>query len=142
MGRLLLIDDEADVREVARLTLETLGGWEVIEAATGASGLGMAVDHRPDVILLDVMLPDVDGWETCRRLRQVSETKNIPVILFTAKANEGTSESLRELGIIAVIQKPFDPQELPSLVAEPMRLASLAAHPADGPGASEQRGSR
>lgn len=111
-NRILVIDDDEAIREVAQLTLEVLGGWQVSTAGGGADGVQTAVAERPDVILLDVMMPDVDGPSTLARLRALTATKDIPVIFLTAKIRAADHERFLGLGAQGVITKPFDPTSL------------------------------
>lgn len=115
--RVLVIDDEADIREVATSSLQLVGGWQVHSAESGAAGLHTAAQVQPDAVLLDVMMPDMDGPATLARLRTDPRTASIPVIFLTAK--NGTSEHLgyAALGAAGVICKPFDPMTLPATVA-------------------------
>ena len=83
--RILIIDDEADIREVTALSLETIAGWQVILAPSGAQGIRSASLEQPDAILLDVMMPDIDGPTTYQILKQNGNTSHIPVLLLTAK---------------------------------------------------------
>lgn len=112
--KILIIDDEDDIRVVARLSLSAIGHMDVVEAATGAAGLALALSDRPDVILLDVMLPLMDGPMTLRALRADPRTAGIPVIFLTAKALPKELSHLRDMGALAVLTKPFDPITLPS----------------------------
>jgi CheY-like chemotaxis protein len=82
-NRILIIDDEDDIREVAQVALELVGGWTVLSARSGAEGLAMALEEKPDAILLDVMMPDMDGTATFRQLQAHFETEQIPVLLLT-----------------------------------------------------------
>lgn len=116
--RILVIDDEDDIREVAQLCLETVGGWEVITAASGTEGLEKAASQTPDAILLDVMMPDMDGPTTFKKLQANLSTQNIPVILLTAKVQASERRRFAELGVKAVFVKPFDPMTLADQLAE------------------------
>lgn len=109
---ILIIDDEFDIRAVAQLTLKTTGSWEVSLAASGIEGLAKAVNEQPDVILLDVMMPDMDGIETLRALQADAVTKAIPVILMTAKVQPAEQRRFAELKIAGVIAKPFKAMKL------------------------------
>lgn len=113
----LIIDDEEDIREVAELTLQTMGGWEVTTAASGIEGLTIARAQQPDAILLDMMMPDLDGIATLTLLRATPETQHIPVILITAKEKNVDRTRLAELGVTTIIGKPFDPMTLAEQVA-------------------------
>ena len=111
--KVLIIDDDADIRKIAGLSLSRLGGMDVIEAAGGAEGLRKAQDERPDVILLDMMMPTMDGSETLAALRLQPATATTPVIFLTAKAVLVEVERMRALGAAGVLIKPFDPRTLP-----------------------------
>jgi len=114
--RLLLIDDEDDIREVARLSLELVAHWEVLTACSGAEGVDRAQAQRPDAILLDVMMPGMDGAATYAALQSNPATRDIPVVLLTAKIFDRPSDR-RGLEGITVISKPFDPMRLATQVA-------------------------
>ena len=118
MGRkILIIDDEEDIREVASLSLETVAGWEVIKASSGAQGVARAAEHRPDAILLDVMMPGMDGPDTFRELRRNPATAGIPVLLLTAKVQGSDQRRFAGLGVEAVLFKPFDPLTLSAQIS-------------------------
>jgi CheY-like chemotaxis protein len=116
--KLLVIDDEEDIREVASLTLELKEGWEVAAAGSGAEGVTLARGCAPDAILLDVMMPDLDGPSTLRLLRSLPETKSIPVIFLTAKVQAADRRRYLDLGVSGVIAKPFDPLTLGRSICE------------------------
>jgi len=116
--RVLLVDDEDDIREVAGMSLETVAGWTILAARSGREGLKIAAEQKPDAILLDVMMPDMDGPSTFRNLQENEETKSIPVIFLTAKAQTREQRGFRELGAQGVISKPFDPLTLSDQVSE------------------------
>ena len=116
--RVLIIDDEDDIREVAQASLEMMGGWEVMTASSSSEGLAMAETEQPDAILLDVMLPDIDGPATFQRLQAIPATRQIPVVLLTAKVQAADQRRFADLGVTAVLSKPFDPIALASQVAE------------------------
>jgi len=115
--RILIVDDEDDIREVAQMSLEMVAGWEVIPARSGDEGVRLAAEHRPDAILLDVMMPGMDGPATAERLRDRPETAEIPVILLTAKVQPADRRRLEALGVAGVLAKPFDPMELAAQVS-------------------------
>ena len=115
--RILIIDDEDDIREVAALSLETVAGWEVIVANSGAQGLIRAAESQPDAILLDVMMPGMDGPTTFRELRKNPVTAHIPVLLLTAKVQSSDQRRFADLGVEAVLFKPFDPLTLSTQIA-------------------------
>jgi len=110
--KILIIDDEDDIRQVAALSLETVAGWDVIVANSGAQGLLRAEEHQPDAILLDVMMPGMDGPSTFRELRKNPATAHIPVLLLTAKVQGPDQRRFADLGVQAVLLKPFDPLTL------------------------------
>jgi CheY-like chemotaxis protein len=110
--RILIIDDEEDIRDVAALSLETVAGWEVAVASSGAQGLARAIEHPPDAILLDVMMPGMDGPSTLRELRKNPITAKVPVLLLTAKVQASDQRRFADLGVEAVLSKPFDPMTL------------------------------
>jgi len=111
--KVLIIDDDADIRFIAGLSLSRLGGMEVVEAAGGAEGVRKAQNEQPDVILLDMMMPVMDGSATLAALRSQPATAATPVIFLTAKAMRVEVERLRALGAAGVLIKPFDPRTLP-----------------------------
>jgi CheY-like chemotaxis protein len=108
----LIVDDDADIREVARLSLELIGGWEVSVAECGSDAIEHAWTRSPDVILLDVMMPGIDGVATLRDLADDPRTSHIPVIFLTAKTQVGERRRLEEAGACGLIAKPFDPLSL------------------------------
>jgi CheY-like chemotaxis protein len=110
--KILIIDDEEDIREVAALSLKSVAGWEVVSAASGAQGMDCAEEHQPDAILLDVMMPGMDGPATFLELRKNPATAGIPVLLLTARAQISDQRRLAALGADAVLIKPFDPLTL------------------------------
>jgi len=118
LNRIMHVDDEPDIREVARLALEEVGGFTVESCASGAQAIERAPPFRPDVVLLDVMMPGMSGPEVLEALRGLPETAEIPVIFMTAKVQAREIEALTELGAIGVIEKPFDPMTMSSLVTE------------------------
>ncbi|PWD51545.1 two-component system response regulator [Serinibacter arcticus] len=111
-GHVLVVDDDDSIREVSTLALQLVGGWQVTTASDGLSALALAAENQPDVILLDVMMPGIDGLETLARLRSEPTTSGIPVVLMTAKASTGDEAEWRGLGVLGVIAKPFDPMTL------------------------------
>jgi CheY-like chemotaxis protein len=115
--RILIIDDEDDIREVASLSLETVAGWEVVTAGSGLQGLARAAEFQPDAILLDVMMPGMDGPTTFRELRANPATAHIPVLLLTAKVQASDQRRFADLGVNAVLHKPFDPLTLAAQIA-------------------------
>lgn len=120
--RILLVDDEDDIREVAALALRTIGGHEVLTAASGEEALARAIEGQPDVILLDVMMPGLDGPTTLSRLQQDPRTHDIDVVFLTAKTQVSERSLLTNLpGVAGLIAKPFDPMALADQVADIVR---------------------
>lgn len=115
--RVLIIEDEEHIREIAQVSLEVFGGWEVLSAGDGEAGVEVALAERPDAILLDVMMPGLDGPATLTRLRADPRTAAIPVVFLTAKAQAAERQALSALGARAVLEKPFDPTTLAGDVA-------------------------
>jgi CheY-like chemotaxis protein len=115
--QILVIDDELDIRTVVKACLTLVGGFVVSLASSGQEGVLKATTEQPDAILLDVMLPDMDGLTTFAKLRTEPTTRQIPVILLTAKVRPGDHRHFADLGITAVIEKPFDPVTLSSQIA-------------------------
>ena len=115
---ILIVDDEDDIREVAQLALEAVGGWRVSTASSGIDGLAKAKAEQPDAILLDVMMPDMDGLETFQNLRTNADTQHIPVIFLTAKAQATDQQRFLQVGVTGIITKPFKAMMLSDQVAE------------------------
>ena len=110
--RVLYVEDEPDIREVARLALEAVGGFEVSTCASGREAVDAAPAFAPDVILLDVMMPGMDGPTTLRALRDLPEVAATPVIFMTAKVQANEVAAYLASGAAGVISKPFDPMTL------------------------------
>jgi two-component system, OmpR family, response regulator len=110
--KVLVIDDENDIRRIARLALGRVGGMDVIEACSGSEGLRLACEEQPDAILLDVMMPRMDGPATLVALRSQPAAARIPIVFLTAKAGVAEIERLMRLGASGVLTKPFDPMSL------------------------------
>jgi len=115
--RILIIDDEPDIREVAQMSLEMVSGWQVVTAESGDEGIAKARQQRPDAILLDAMMPEMNGATTFQKLQNDPSTKQIPVIMFTAKVQAADRKTFADLGIKNVIAKPFDPVKLGSQIS-------------------------
>ena len=110
--RVLVIDDDDSVREVAQVSLQVIGGWDVLTASSAVDGLAIAAAEHPDVILLDVMMPDMDGPAALKLLQSDPATGDIPVLFLTAKTQATEQRRLTSLGPRAVLTKPFDPMRL------------------------------
>lgn len=120
----LLVDDEADIRRIGELGLRAVGKLDVRLAASGAEALAEIARARPDVVLLDVMMPGLDGPETLARIRAMPGGGSLPVIFVTAKIHPGEVERYRALGAIGVVAKPFDPITLPQTIRALVATAS------------------
>ena len=115
MTKVLVIDDEAPIRLLCRVNLEA-EGMDVIEAADGPSGVERARDDEPDVILLDVMMPGLDGWQVAEQLLEDERTRSIPIVFLTARAEFRDRARGLDIGGVDYITKPFNPLELAPLV--------------------------
>jgi two-component system alkaline phosphatase synthesis response regulator PhoP len=120
MTRVLVVDDEAPIRLLCRVNLEA-EGMEVLEAGDGESGLDKARTERPDVILLDVMMPGRDGWQVAEELLGDDKTSGIPIVFLTARAEVKDRARGLDLGGIDYVTKPFNPVELAPLVEDLVR---------------------
>lgn len=112
--KVLLIDDEEDIRKVGRLSLEAVGHFETTVAASAREGIDLAKADRPDCILMDMMMPGMDGVTALAELKSTPELQDIPVLFMTAKVQPSELAFYRDSGAIGVIAKPFDPMTLPS----------------------------
>ena len=126
---ILVIEDDPDIVELLRYNLER-ESYRVTSAATGSEGLAALQRERPDLVILDLMLPEVSGFEVCRRLRKDSETGNLPVIMLTARSEEADVIAGIELGADDYIKKPFSPRELVARVGAVLRRAGPVEAPA------------
>lgn len=115
---ILSVEDEPDIQALIRLSLETVGGFATTICSSGEEALKLVERLKPDLIILDVMMPSMDGPATFAALRRIDIAKEIPVIFMTAKVMQEEVSRLRELGALGVIAKPFDPMRLPVLVRE------------------------
>ncbi|MFY0565226.1 response regulator [Archangium lansingense] len=112
--KVLLVDDEDDIRTIGQISLSRVGGWQTVLAASGAEAVSKAAAEQPDLILLDVMMPGMDGPTTLGQLRAQAATAKTPVIFMTAKIQKQEVARYLELGAVGVIGKPFDPMTLPT----------------------------
>ncbi len=115
--RILFIDDEDDIKTLAQFCLELEANWEMIGASNGKEGIEIAEKEKPDAILLDAMMPELDGIETLAKLRANPETKDIPTIFITAKAQASDRRRFYSAGAKGVINKPFDSLTLASQIS-------------------------
>lgn len=116
--RILVIDDEERIREIVQACLEDLGGWEAITAASGEEGLLKAEAQSLDAILLDVSMPDMDGFVFFEKLLENPATQSVPVVLLTAKVLPDDQAQFEKMGVAGVITKPFNPVTICEQVAE------------------------
>lgn len=116
LSRILFVEDDPDIQTVARMALEAVGGFSVLPCSSGAEALERVGPFSPDLILLDVMMPGMDGLATLEALRRLPETAGIPVVFMTAKVQAQEVARYREVGAVDVIAKPFDPMTLPATV--------------------------
>lgn len=121
---ILVVDDEEDVRVLIQVGLEMKAGWTVLNASSGEEAITIATNHQPDVILLDLMMPGIDGKTTLQRLKNNTQTKAIPVILMTAKSKSPVEESLIGLDVAAIFTKPLRPLNLPQQIIEAISSSS------------------
>ncbi|MDX2216676.1 MAG: response regulator [Oculatellaceae cyanobacterium bins.114] len=110
--RVLIIDDEPGIRKIVQISLKAIAGWEVLQAASGQEGIAIAQTQHPDAILLDVMMPGLDGIATFQQIHTNLALQNIPVILLTAKAQPNEQQQFAELQIAGIITKPFKAPDL------------------------------
>lgn len=116
--RILIIDNEQYIQEVTQICLQTTAGWDVLTAGSGQEGITTAEATEPEAILLDVMMPEMDGLMTFQTLQSNPKTRPIPVILLTAKVQASDRRHYEELGVKGAIAKPFDPLQLANQIAE------------------------
>jgi CheY-like chemotaxis protein len=116
--RILVVDDEEAIREVVRLGLEVATDWHVDIAADGAQAIALCTADPPDAVLLDVMMPTMDGPTTFARLQDDPRTRSVPVILLTAKVQPAERRRYEDLAVAGVLPKPFDPLGLPGQIAD------------------------
>jgi DNA-binding response OmpR family regulator len=111
-NRLLVIDDEDSIREIIQICLESTTNWQILTASSGREGIEIAQNEHPDAILLDVMMPYMDGPTTFKQLQTIAAICDIPTILLTAKAQSYEKKELMNLGVAGIITKPFLPDDL------------------------------
>lgn len=112
LKKILYVEDEPDIQMIARVALENVGGFELLVCSSGSEALEKAKEFAPDMFLLDVMMPEMDGPTTLAELRKIPELANTPVMFMTAKVQPQEVEFLKTLNVAEVIAKPFDPMEL------------------------------
>jgi CheY-like chemotaxis protein len=116
LTRILMVEDEPDIQVIGKLALEAVGGFTVNVCGSGSEALASGPAFRPDLVLLDVMMPGLDGPGTLQAMRQTPEMAEVPVVFMTAKVQPQEIANLRSLGALDVIAKPFDPMTLPSAI--------------------------
>ncbi len=121
-GRILVVDDEKSIRLICRLNLQT-AGFDTLEAGDGATALELARAERPDLVLLDIMLPEVDGWAVAEELAADPRTREIPILFLTARSEPTDMSRGHELGGVGYVTKPFDPVALTDTVSEVLERA-------------------
>jgi len=118
LKRILYAEDEADIQEIVRISLEEIGAFELQVCSSGEELLEAYEQFAPDLILLDVMMPGMDGITTFEKLKQMPEYKNTPVVFMTAKVQVNEIQQYKEIGALEVISKPFNPMLLPEKLEE------------------------
>lgn len=111
--RVMLVDDEPDIRKIGQMSLERVGRWETLLATSGKDAVELAQKERVDLILLDVMMPGMDGPTTYQKLRELPGLGEVPIVFLTAKVQQSEVERYLTLGAVGVLRKPFDPLTLP-----------------------------
>jgi len=127
MAKILIAEDERDIRELIEFTLTVYAGHQVFKAANGAEAVEMAPQVMPDLIMMDVRMPRMTGYEACRELKKIDSVKNIPVVFLSAKGQESEIDSGLDAGAYDYILKPFAPDQLASRVTEILKKFEDAA---------------
>jgi len=118
MAKILIAEDERDIRELIEFTLTAYAGHQVFKAANGAEAVELASQVMPDLIMMDVRMPKMTGYEACKALKQIDAVKDIPVVFLSAKGQESEIDTGMDAGAYDYILKPFAPDQLASRVAE------------------------
>ena len=121
ISKVMLVDDDDDIRRLGQISLEMVGRWSVVMASSGQEALLLASEEAPDIVLLDVTMPEMDGVTTYAKLRAIPSMGDVPIIFLTAKVLPGEVDGYLSLGATAVIAKPFDPMTLPDTIREIFR---------------------
>jgi CheY-like chemotaxis protein len=116
MPKILVVEDEADIRELVAFSLVNFGDFEVVKARNGVEAVTVAKEEKPDLILMDVRMPKMTGYEACAQLKEFPETRDIPVVFLSAKGQEAEIQQGIDVGAIEFILKPFAPDELTAKV--------------------------
>lgn len=117
LQKIMMVEDDPDIQIVARMSLEAVGGFTVEVCSGGIEALEKIEGFAPDLVLLDVMMPDMDGPTVLKHLRERPATKELPIIFMTAKAQAHEVAAYKALGAVAVVSKPFDPMSLPQTIS-------------------------
>lgn len=136
--RILVVEDHEDNRRILRDLLVSVG-YEMIEAKTGADGIAMAKSHHPDLILMDIQLPEIDGYEATRRIKADPELSAIPIFAVTSFALSGDEEKARVAGCVAYITKPFSPRQLLAKIRQHLVSADTEGSHREDAGANPHR---
>ncbi len=118
LRRILLVEDDPDIRLVATMALEAVGGFSIVSCGSGLEALARFDEVAPDLVLLDVMMPGMDGPETLAALRRLPAGRSVPIVFMTARVQANEIAGYREMGAVDVIAKPFDPMTLSATVRE------------------------
>jgi CheY-like chemotaxis protein len=121
MAKILVVDDERDIRDIITVCLRGLGGFDVVQAVNGAEAVERAVAEQPDLILMDVRMPKMSGYEACAKLKSMDLTRGIPVIFLSAKAQDADIQQGLAAGASKYLPKPFAPVELVNEVHDTLR---------------------
>lgn len=124
LKKILYVEDEPDIQMIARVALENVGGFELLVCSSGAEALEKAAAFSPDLFLLDVMMPGMDGPTTLAELRKIPPLATTPVMFMTAKVQPQEVEFLKSLNVVDVIAKPFDPMGLANIIRDSWAKAS------------------
>ncbi|MBA3873817.1 MAG: response regulator [Anaerolineae bacterium] len=125
MANILIAEDERDIRDLIQFTL-MFAGHKITAAANGAEALELAPKVKPDLIMMDVRMPKMTGYEACREMKKIDEIKNVPVIFLSAKGQDEEKQTGIEAGAIAYILKPFAPDELTRQIADILKARGLS----------------
>lgn len=125
MAHILIAEDERDIRELIQFTL-MFAGHQITQAANGAEALELAQKVKPDLIMMDVRMPKMTGYEACREMKKIDDLKQIPVVFLSAKGQDEEKQTGIEAGAIAYILKPFAPDELTRQINDLLKTSGLA----------------
>ena len=116
LKKIMYVEDDIDIQVIGKLALEEVGGYEIIICNNGVEAIRDVEVFQPDLILLDVMMPEMDGMTTIKKLKENDSVKDIPVVFMTAKSQAHELTTYMELGAVEIIKKPFDPMALPGML--------------------------